>query len=96
MKTAEDKPNIIYLQDEDVNENYEGVTWCFHKIDDNDSKYIKVDHLISLIDKQIEPLQKYLDEVICTNEILVAKVKGSIEALTELKNRLACGKQVGE
>ena len=50
----EDKPNIIYLQDEDVSDNYEGVTWCFHKIDDGDSKYIKEDYLISLIDELIE------------------------------------------
>jgi len=56
MKT--DKPNIIYLQDEDVNDNYEGVTWCFHKIDDNDSKYIKADYLKDMIDEIISALER--------------------------------------
>ena len=48
----------------------------------------KTDYFVLLIDEQIKPLQKYLDEVECKNEILVAKVKGSIEALTELKKKL--------
>ena len=77
MKT--DKPNIIYLQDEDVNDNYEGVTWCFHKIDDNDSKYIKADYLKDMIDEMEEESGYYVDS---------NYKRGYKTALTELRSRL--------
>ena len=60
METVENNKdhNIIYLQDEAVQDEYEGVTWCSEKIDNNDTKYIKVDCLKKIIDDMIEKYSK--------------------------------------
>ena len=94
MKT--DKPNIIYLQDEDVNDNYEGVTWCFHKIDDNDSKYIKANYLKDMIDEMIEKAKIDTEDFLWEEDIsdeftekILTVVRGAYDqSLTELRSKL--------
>jgi len=89
MKTADHLKtdhNIIWLQDEGINDNWEGVTWCMDKIDETDTKFIKASFIKQLIDKFEDKLNLCLE--IDEDGDKCHECNDTRDLITELKNKL--------